>query len=66
MILYIFLSVLLSVLGYVIFTMATGRCYFYPWRNYRRWRKLNWFGVYFFTILYWIIFFPCNNFSFNL
>lgn len=26
--------------------------------NYKRWYMLNWFGVWFFTILYWITFLP--------
>jgi hypothetical protein len=26
--------------------------------NYERWYELNWFGVWFFTILYWIAFLP--------
>ena len=26
--------------------------------NYKRWRKLNWFGVWILTILYWIAFLP--------
>ena len=29
-------------------------------RNYIRWKKLNWFGVWFFTILYWIVFLPIS------
>jgi hypothetical protein len=31
---------------------------FNPKENYNRWRRLNWFGVWFFTILYWIAFLP--------
>lgn len=26
--------------------------------NYKYWGMLNWFGVWFFTILYWIVFLP--------
>ena len=27
-------------------------------KNYNRWHRLNWFGVWVFTILYWIAFLP--------
>ncbi len=26
--------------------------------NYEKWYSLNWFGVWFFTIIYWIAFLP--------
>ena len=32
--------------------------YFNPKENYNRWYRLNWFGVWVFTILYWIAFLP--------
>lgn len=31
---------------------------FNPKGNYKKWDRLNWFGVWFFTILYWIAFLP--------
>ena len=31
---------------------------FNPKINYKKWSSLNWFGVWVFTILYWIAFLP--------
>lgn len=31
--------------------------FFNPISNYEKWHSMNWFGVWFFTILYWIVFF---------
>ena len=42
----------------LVWSVSGGFC-FNVRTNYRkRWRKLNWFGVWFFTILYWIVFLP--------
>lgn len=35
-----------------------GQLFFNPKENYEHWDSLNWFGVWFFTILYWIAFLP--------
>lgn len=32
--------------------------FFNPKENYEYWDSLNWFGVWFLTILYWIVFLP--------
>lgn len=37
---------------------------FNPKKNYNRWCKLNWFGVWVFTILYWIAFLPFTIIAF--
>ena len=35
-----------------------GQLFFNPKENYEYWDSLNWFGVWFLTILYWIVFLP--------
>ena len=60
MILYVlaicFISFILWVLHLAIFDDA----YFNPKSNYEKWYDLNWFGVLFLTVLYWVIFLPVS------
>ena len=42
----------------VIVAIMNGGFAFNLKANYKRWYELNWFGVWFFTILYWIVFLP--------
>lgn len=48
----------------VIFCAVSERCSknfsfcFNLKANYKYWNMLNWFGVWFFTILYWVAFLP--------
>ena len=44
--------------GFLVFTGQTGGFWFNPKENYARWNTLNWFGVWFLTICYWIAFLP--------
>ena len=39
--------------------MRNGYCFNLK-ENYIYWNSLNWFGVYFFTILYWIVAIPVS------
>ena len=43
---------------FVIVTEKTDGFWFNPKENYEKWHELNWFGVWFLTILYWIFFLP--------
>ncbi len=43
--------------GASIFFGAGDHCFNLK-TNYKNWHKLNWFGVWFFTICYWIAFLP--------
>lgn len=52
----VFLDILLFIA--MTLTIFDEEYYFYPKENYENWYALNWFGVWFFTILYWIIFLP--------
>ena len=53
-----------SLLYFSLFIFISFRCStnfffcFNPKENYKTWDMLNWFGVWFFTILYWIAFLP--------
>ena len=48
-----------AILYVIFFFLASGHGFWFnPKTNYREWYKLNWFGVWFFTILYWIVFLP--------
>ena len=63
----IFYIVFFGLLAYVTLFCAINeigwdwtkeRFCFNPKANYKKWSRLNWFGVWFFTILYWITFLP--------
>lgn len=41
-----------------IWSKNDNKTSFNPRKNYKRWDGLNWFGVWFFTIVYWIVFLP--------
>ena len=48
---------------FVLFCVISGYCSqdffcFNPKTNYENWDMLNWFGVWVFTVLYWIVFLP--------
>ena len=42
----------------IVVTIMNGDFAFNLEANYEKWNILNWFGVWFFTILYWIVFLP--------
>ena len=54
-----FSAFFLDVVGWIIVTVCCfdDDTYFNPISNYEKWRSMNWFGVWFCTILYWIVFF---------
>ncbi len=54
----IFYGVLLYFAIFVAITVKNGDVAFNVKANYENWYTLNWFGVWFFTILYWIVFLP--------
>lgn len=58
----VFYSLLYGILLYFcIFIVVTGRNGDFAFNlktNYEKWDTLNWFGVWVFTILYWIVFLP--------
>lgn len=57
----IFFAVLIYLFLFFYISAKASECLnfcFNPKRNYEFWYKLNWFGVLFFTILYWIVFLP--------
>lgn len=43
---------------FVMVTEKTDGFWFNPKENYEKWYELNWFGVWFLTILYWLLFLP--------
>ena len=50
--------VALDMLLFLIIFAKTDELYFNLKDNYDEWQNLNWFGVWFFTIFYWIAFLP--------
>lgn len=61
-VLVIFLVALLDLLFFVVVSVNTDGFWFNPKDNYEKWYELNWFGVWFITILYWIVFLPITIF----
>ena len=57
----IFLVALLDLFFFVVVSVITDDFWFNPKDNYEKWYKLNWFGVWFITILYWIVFLPITT-----
>ena len=43
---------------FFVVTASTEDLWFNPKYNYEKWHILNWFGVWFLTIAYWVVFFP--------
>jgi hypothetical protein len=55
----IFFGMLFYVVVFCIISEKWGDVFCFNLKeNYKRWHKLNWFGVWFITILYWIAFLP--------
>ena len=58
----VFVQILFGILCYfglfILVSVKNGEFAFNLKRNYKHWDSLNWFGVWFFTFLYWIIFLP--------
>lgn len=54
-----FSAIFLDLIAWIIFTTCCfdDEIYFNPISNYDKWCSMNWFGVWVFTILYWIVFF---------
>lgn len=46
----------ISLIKLVIFLYVEDFSFFNPIRNYKKWNRMNWFGVIFFTLLLTIIF----------
>lgn len=58
MIAEIFVFCLIDCLVWLFYTsILVNEIYFNPIGNYEKWDSMNWFGVWFLTILYWIVFF---------
>lgn len=50
-----------SLLYLAVFFLVSALCGDFAFNlkaNYKRWKKLNWFGVWFFTVCYWMVFLP--------
>ena len=54
----LFFGMMLYVGIFIIVSATNDGFAFNLKENYERWYMLNWFGVWFFTILYWIAFLP--------
>lgn len=54
----IFFGLIFYLVMFFLATALSGDLAFNLKENYERWEKLNWFGVWFFTICYWIAFLP--------
>lgn len=54
----LFLGILLYLGLFIVISTGNGDFAFNLKANYKRWYMLNWFGVWFFTVLYWITFLP--------
>lgn len=52
--------VALDMILFLIIFAKTDELYFNLKDNYDEWQNLNWFGVWFFTIFYWIAFLPAT------
>ena len=51
--------VAILLIDFIGFCVASQESFhFNPKENYEYWYSLNWFGVWFVTILYWIVFLP--------
>lgn len=46
----------ISLIEFVILICVEDFSFFNPIRNYKKWNRMNWFGVIFFTLLLTIIF----------
>lgn len=63
LILKIWVIIILDFVAFGITTYKTNRTFFNPKENYEVWSSLNWFGVWFFTVCYWIVFLPITIYS---
>ena len=56
----IFFGMILYVIMFCVISNYCSKDFlcFSPKANYKHWDTLNWFGVWVFTILYWIAFLP--------
>ena len=54
----LFFGILLYFCLFIAITVMNGDFAFDFKANYEKWYALNWFGVWVFTILYWIVFLP--------
>ena len=60
-----FYTLFFGTIFYILIFCVVSECWsekfsfcFNPKANYKYWNMLNWYGVWFFTILYWIVFLP--------
>ena len=54
----LFYGILLYFGLFIAITVTNGDFAFNLKPNYKKWDMLNWFGVWVFTILYWVAFLP--------
>ena len=54
------LVVILDALLFMLSIVLLDGVYLNPKSNYEKWYTLNWFGVLFLTVLYWVIFLPVS------
>ena len=60
----LFFGIILYACFFIVITVMNGDFAFNLKANYEKWDTLNWFGVWVFTILYWIVFLPFTIITF--